>query len=278
MLKTFTAITLSLFSIQTFAKDIQLKLINMSPKRTKILTQTSLPNNLIDGDQLILSNTCSFSVIKSVRNKILLSALKCPDRNRLKKNSTINVNLAKKTKHKSIQQTQTDLNTSLTKRRKTSKGFRIGLNQANLDGRFTISSDNELYSSSIEDDVEHQYGINVGYVNIGLLRPGFMGHITHTQFTQDIESIRLTANGTFSFHENIYAYAGMNIHRYTNELTSTILDPGVGYQAGLGIQINETFGLDISYLVLRNKGSDPDFEVDYELELEGLEATLHVTF
>ena len=153
----------------------------------------------------------------------------------------------------------------------TSKGFRLGISKGLVDGSINLTTAR----------IENQYGVSVGYAFIPTEDFGFLGHVTYSEYKQTYggsdsfsHAVRVDANATYSFKENVYGFAGLNINQFVNGGDAGASDgkAKLGGQLGAGFQLNTMFGLDVQYVWTNVNGSGDNYRV------HGIDFVLHATF
>ena len=135
------------------------------------------------------------------------------------------------------------------------------LTQSNLE--LELESDTlDLESGDTDLDTNAQFSI--GYTDIKVGQIGFMGEFSYLQIDTDadegdVSNTRLSGNATYGLNQNVYVFGGLNISKYNidnsgselNDVT-TDYDAGLGYQLGLGAQINKNLAIEVAYVSLRS--------------------------
>ncbi len=176
-------------------------------------------------------------------------------------------------------QNESQVSTRMRSSGDTPNGFRISLVKSFLDAevKATEKSSGESFSSS--DDADQKLGIAIGYAKIPTLDIGFTARLLYSTYdsdeSEDPGSLRAEGNITYGFADMIYGFGGFNIHKFTSEGLDE-LDAGAGLQFGLGAQFTPNLGVDLGYVVMNNEASRRG--VDLELQMKGLELSLHGTF
>ena len=261
-----------------FSAEIQ----SIDKKRSKVLVVSKKLNKVQKGDILNLGKSCTLEVAKRTKNKAILTTDLCENMESIQKGRTVQLSTddfrdsTASTSSSSGNSTHTNFyRPEVRDYTKTSEGFRVGIVvKSLLDGKMELK-DSDGLGYSVSDDIEHDFGIVLGYANIGINSPGFLGNLIYTQFNDRSNSIRLEGNGTYGINKNVYFLGGLNLHKFTKGLDR--LDLGIGFQAGAGVQINQNFGLNLTYVTLNNDGNINN-EVDVDFEANGLELSLHGTF
>ena len=186
-------------------------------------------------------------------------------------------------------ETRTQVNeyTSSTGSGDIAQGFSISLVKDFMDAKINVSGT----QASEAENADHKYGIAFGSSHIANQQLGGMGRLIYTAYDggegEDVKLLRLDGNATYGMSSTVYLYGGLNISRVTNissddPYLKIDINPGVGFQLGVGAQFNKNMGVQIGFARLNNKVeiSAPDFglSADAELIIEGLEVALVGTF
>ena len=166
------------------------------------------------------------------------------------------------------------------------KGIRISLTQSILDSVILNKTFQTGTASTTENSkgrLSHDFGFSVGYAYVRKLKPGFMGKVLYSQYSSELKSLRYEASAALGLASQVYIHGGANIHQFSQVNSKTEgLNPGVGFQAGVGVQISENFGLDISFVNLNNDGVFENISTNEKFDTyfnaQGFELSLHGTF
>jgi len=253
--------------IQVQASEIRAVIESLNDNKTKVLISSSSISEIKKGDFLQLGEDCLLEVTQNKNTQAILNAELCKDKQLLKNGAVLLLKESEAQTSKVVPVPSKIRSSGLL-----SKGFRVEFIKSFSDGSLTLKDGSS--SDRASGDLDHKFGIGFGYANIGLNEPGFIAHIIFNQFNETAESIRFEGNGTYGFSEYIYFQGGLNLNKFTKGPTK--LDAGIGFQFGIGVQLNEQFGLNFSYVKINNAVSIDG--VKAEFEAQGLELNLHATF
>ena len=167
---------------------------------------------------------------------------------------------------------QEKLKTDMSSKAQIAKGIRLSLSQSTLE--LEKDSDEIEYGSN-KEDLNTNAQFSIGYTDIKIGQIGFMGEFSYLQINtdsdeSDVSNTRLSGSATYGINENIYTFGGLNISKYNvdtsgdlNEST-TDYDAGVGYQLGLGAQVNKNLAIEVAYVSLRSTMSSSYEYVTYD--------------
>lgn len=159
---------------------------------------------------------------------------------------------------------QQNLNSKVSNKAQIAKGIRLSLTQSNLE--LELQSD-DLEFDSRDRDLDTNAQFSIGYTDIKVGEVGFMGEFSYLQIDTDadegdVSNTRLSGNATYGLNQNVYAFGGLNISKYNVDNTSVYeeeftydYDAGVGYQLGLGAQVNKNLAIEVAYVSLRSSRS-----------------------
>ncbi|MGZ3775221.1 MAG: hypothetical protein ACXVCY_15240 [Pseudobdellovibrionaceae bacterium] len=269
VLISFLIVMISVFGQTGFAagEAISVEIKSVNDTKTKVLIDSMRLRTVKTGDILNLGDNCSLEVTQKKYSQAVLNAEFCDNKQLLKKGTMVQIHLSQDQESKDEITPSASLNSGIA-----SKGLRVEFIKSFFEGKIKVS--NGTFSDSLSSEVEHDFGLGLGYANIGVNRPGFITRLIFTQFNNKANSIRIDGSGTYGVTENIYFLGGINLHKFTKGADK--LDLGFGFQFGAGFQINESFGLGLSYVTLNNRGNVNDVEVEFEAK--GLELNVHGTF
>jgi len=163
------------------------------------------------------------------------------------------------------------------------RSFRVGLVRPILDAKVEASS--KYGSSNDTTPLSSTTGLSVGYASLPVRS---LGWTTSAAFMEIVENsasaqlVRADGNLAYAFNPVVSLKGGLNVSKFTKTEQLAKLDPNVGAQAALGLQLGRHFAVDVGYTVMRqsgnisfNDGAD-NLKVDYQLQ--GLEIGLNGTF
>lgn len=158
------------------------------------------------------------------------------------------------------------------------QGFRLGLHVPNF--MLIVNSQSPEGSLTVQDFQTDLRSFSVGYVSIPDSGLGFLGGLSlgmDSRFQDRKSYYRLQAVGTYTLGEVLHFKAGANFSGARFEGLPANLSPGLGVQAGFGIQFTEIYGLDIDY-VLMNQTARTSANNFLDVQQSGLEIGLNATF
>ena len=270
------------FSINLSAEPVSGKIKSVNQTKTKILILSKNTKGLKVGDLLNASETCELEVLSISKTKILLSTELCESRAQLEKGMTISLNMDENKEEQSLTNKATENSTSPINTTSTqyqsianptqnlSHGMRISLLKSFFDGK--LKDDNGNQASG---DVDTDFSFGIGYADINRNDIGYTTNLFITKFEESASSIRLDGNITYGFNQFVYGIGGLNINHFVDGLDADS-SPSLGFQLGLGTQINRNFGLNLLYTELNNN-IEGTFE-DLSLKINGIELGLNATF
>lgn len=277
----------------TSASSINVEVTTVNSATERVLVSGSGLGALKVGDVVSVSSSCMLEVVRRTGSNALLSTEICENKSALvpKRRVALSVSSASAasattTSEEVVPSPQSapqvaptvdsrslSFRPSLKAGEKASSGFRLGLVKSMFDGKFEAKQGRT--SVGVEaTDIDHDFGIALGYARIPVQEPGFTSRLLYTQFNQKVQSLRLEGNGTYGFNEYVHVLAGLNAHNYVKGVEGA--GAGLGFQAGLGVQATKNFGMDLTYVYLQNSASSEG--VAEKLKLTGPEITAHVTF
>lgn len=272
-----------LFNLSAVAQAASISGKIVAQGKDKILISSDNAVALKLGDVLSLNKDCSLEVVKKTPGRVILSTELCEDKSTLVKGKSLvlSKDVASETTATDDQfDSSASGSTSGSARAwipatsgKASNGFRISLVKAFLDVKLEASDGSD--SGSAKGDLDQEIGFALGYANININSIGFTSRLLYSTFERSLQSLRLDGNATFGFNEYLYGLGGINVHKFTNSGTNK-LDAGIGFQAGVGTQVNKNFGFELAYIFTNNSASKGDESLD--VQVSGLELSLHTTF
>ncbi len=127
----------------------------------------------------------------------------------------------------------------------------------------------------------------MGYANLPIQELGFTTNLALIEMKSESSAniARIDGNLGYAFNNYVNLKGGLNIMKYYTGEGLKNLNPGFGYQASLGFQLNKTVGFDIGYTEQNTSGKVPVTmngeeigKADVDLKLSGLEFGLNATF
>lgn len=137
----------------------------------------------------------------------------------------------------------------------SSQGFRIGLSVPMLHTRISASFGQP--KSNI-DEVDSTIGFSLGYISLPVQKIGWTTNLTHMNLkgSSTVSQLsRLDGNLAYAFTDVINVKGGLNLSKLTAGTFLVKLDPVLGFQTVLGIQITKGLGIDIGYTQMNQSGS-----------------------
>jgi len=266
---SFLIMVMSTLGPTSFAQadGIPAEIKSVNDSKTKVLIESSRLQTVKAGDILNLGADCALEVTQRKSSQAVLNAELCDNKQLLKKGNSVQLQVSQEQDTKDVAPHSSRSSSGIA-----SKGFRVEFIKSFLDGKLKVSDG--TFSDSVSGKIEHDFGLGFGYANIGVNTPGFITRLIFTQYNNESNSIRIDGSGTYGVSENIYFLGGLNLHKFTKGADK--LDIGFGFQFGVGFQVNEHFGLGLSYVTLNNRGNMNGADLDFEAK--GLELNLHGTF
>jgi hypothetical protein len=122
-------------------------------------------------------------------------------------------------------------------------------------------------------DIKDSLGYAIGYAHLPIRELGFTTNLAYLAFWESEDSlVRLDGNLGYAFDEIVNFKGGLNGSQVTG-FREPRLGAALGIQAGVGFQINPLFGIDISYVMMRQTGSS-----SVAMDESGFEFAVHGTF
>jgi len=167
----------------------------------------------------------------------------------------------------------------------SSRGVRISLVRPNLDYKGTVKYQNFSFDGS--GSYDSALGLGIGYVNLPIQELGWTTNLTLMEIKKDSSGnlVRLDGNLGVAVTQFVNLKAGLNVMKITSGSNIDNLNPGLGYQASVGFQINKNLGLDLGYTELNTSGNAPITSNGKEIgqanvtyKISGIEIGLNGTF
>ena len=178
-------------------------------------------------------------------------------------------------------------NTSTYKPESTADGIKLSLLlpvlTAKFDAKITETSSGISFSGSDSEGVD-SLGLALGVASIPVQAIGFLGQVSFitidgTDGAKNTDLLRLDANAAYGLNENVFLKGGLNYANFTSS-NAKDYDGGIGFQLGVGVQLTQNVGLDLTYSQMNFEAAlaEDGLEGDIDLELSGLELGLSATF
>jgi len=172
-------------------------------------------------------------------------------------------------------------NTSTTKMTEdtstSARGVRVSLVKPTLDADLKASYMGT--SISVKEKLADTLGVSIGYVNLPVQEIGWTTNLA----LMDIKNggsttsmARIDGNLAYAFSQKVNVKGGLNLSKFTSGQDHEKLNPAIGLQAGLGVQVNRNFGIDFGYTQMNQTGSVEGINV--ELKESGMELGINGTF
>lgn len=160
----------------------------------------------------------------------------------------------------------------------SSKGFRVGIVKPMLEAELKFSNGGRSFSTE-PTKIDDTLGLSLGYVNLPVQELGWTSNLSYMQLKNkglDANLARLDGNVAYSFTQILNIKGGLNLSKFTSGEGVSKLDPSIGFQGGLGVQLTRNFGLDIGYTNMNQSATVDDVKV--EAKESGIEIGLNGTF
>lgn len=169
--------------------------------------------------------------------------------------------------------------------REMNDGFIIGFAQGTLDTNMRLRDNG--FDDSITGNRNTKSQIHFGWQEVKNQEVGYNAYFTYQDIAEgledlqgkkeDVRSMRWSANATYGIDEKIYTYGGLNLNKYYgSEEVESKLNRGIGFQAGLGVNLHKRMILEVEYLTLLNEGRVSGVNVD--VEAKGILLKLNTPF
>lgn len=165
------------------------------------------------------------------------------------------------------------------------RGIYVELQKPLLDGKASRGS------SSLKGDFDDAYAVSVGYKIVEAGQFGFSTGATYMQGKVKDDGrytiVKIDGNGTYGLNQWVHLKAGINASKLQDgpgKLEKYVGDTGIGFQAGIGFNINQMFAVDLRYLMQKQEGSIKAEETedgvggDIKIEENGVEFAISATF
>lgn len=126
-----------------------------------------------------------------------------------------------------------------------SEGFRLAILKPFMNLDVKISGTGESDSSKIDDTL----GFSVGYANLPVQDLGWTTNLAYLDMRNNGGSAgmaRLDGNLAYAFKPMVNIKGGLNVSKMVSGAL-TQLNVGIGFQAGVGFQFTQNFGIDAGY-------------------------------
>lgn len=168
----------------------------------------------------------------------------------------------------------------------SSQGFRVSILKPTLDTKTTNKYQNFSFDGTSKPD--SAIGLSVGYAKLPVQELGFTTNLAliEAKFERSANIARLDGNLGYAFNKFVNLKGGLNVMKFTSggEVIED-LNPGFGYQASLGFQLNQNVGLDVGFTEQNTSGTSPITvngqqigKADVDVKMSGLEIGLNATF
>ena len=161
----------------------------------------------------------------------------------------------------------------------SARGLRLGIVKSILD--MNIKGSKNGSSASNQDKLDDSLGLSLGYVNLPVQQLGWTSNLTYLNIKEEGSNanlMRVDGNLAYAFTNTLNLKGGLNLAKFTSTDGGWAqnMDAAIGFQASLGVQITENFGLDVGFTQMNQSGSLGDISVN--LRESGTELGLTATF
>lgn len=142
-----------------------------------------------------------------------------------------------------------------------------------------IKASYQGYSASNSETLDSALGFSLGYASLPVQELGWTSNLTYMDIKNESATtgaVRLDGNLAYAFTQIANFKGGINFSKLTSGSNSSKLNPGIGFQGGLGVQLTKNFGLDVGYTEMNQSGSIDGLQVD--LKEKGMEIGVNGTF
>lgn len=169
----------------------------------------------------------------------------------------------------------------------SSKGFRISLVRPNLDTKMKIKW--EKFSFEGSPKIDSTTGLSVGYASLPIQELGWTSNLALMEAKTESSAnlARIDGNLGYAFNKYVNLKGGLNVVKFTTGSGVKELNPGVGFQASVGVQVTRNLGFDVGYTEMNTAGKSPVTstssgqeigKANYDLKMYGLEFGINGTF
>lgn len=167
----------------------------------------------------------------------------------------------------------------------SSKGIRVSLIKPTLDMKAKAKYQGLSFEATGKPD--SAWGVGIGYASLPVQELGWTTNLSMIEAKAERSSnmVRVDGNLGCAFNKYVNLKAGLNATKFTSGDGVKDLNPGVGFQASLGLQLNRNVGIDVGYSESNVSGDTPVTsngkeigKANSELKLSGLEIALTATF
>jgi hypothetical protein len=159
------------------------------------------------------------------------------------------------------------------------RGVRVALLKPSLEAKIEASF--QGFSASDEDRIDNTTGISVGYAQIPTNNLGFIADLAYLELKDGgkAKMMRASGNATYGINNMTYVKGGLNVSNLDAE--GEKFDAGIGFQAGVGLQVNRNIGFELNYTRMNQESSQNISglgSIDVDIQESGLELALTGTF
>ncbi len=158
-----------------------------------------------------------------------------------------------------------------------SKGVRISVLKPVLEAEIKASYKGQSFGT--KEKLDDALGFSVGYASLPVQELGWTANLAYMDVKNEGTStgmMRADGNLAYAFTSILNVKGGLNLSKFTSGTNNEKLNPAIGFQGGLGVQVSKNFGLDIGYTQMNQSGSLDGVNVD--IKESGLEIGLNGTF
>ncbi len=168
----------------------------------------------------------------------------------------------------------------------SSKGFRVSLVRPNLDAKMKVNyQGTHFFDGSTK--IDNTMGLAVGYASLPVQELGWTTNLALMEAKSESTAnlARLDGNLGYALNKYVNLKGGLNVIKFTSGNGVKDMNPGLGLQASVGVQITRNFGLDLGYTEMNTSGKSTVTsngqaigKADVDLKFSGFEIGLNGTF
>lgn len=266
-----------IIGIQAQAGEIVAKVKSVSTEQEKILVVTRGEGDVLKGQKLQSHEECELKVLKVSKNKAVLSTINCMDSDQIKPGKVL---VLQNVRSKQVKKSTGFTSESAASSEMVSQGFRFSLAKAFFNDEYVGYGTNGDYRVSEGEGWDTTAGLGVGYAYIRNDSIGVMGGVLYNWISDETSSIRAELSATYGMFGAAYGFLGIHYHDFLGDAAEQY-EAGSGLQLGLGYQVFENFGVQVSYVRTAHYGNlqtSTGENERFEYRISGAELSIHMTF
>lgn len=137
-------------------------------------------------------------------------------------------------------------------------------------------------SNSNSEKIDEANGVSIGYAHLPVGRPGFTTNFALINLKEKGDDsasfLRIDGNLAYAVNQTVSFKGGLNIATVNKSEFRKTMEPGIGVQASVGLQLNKNIGIDAGFVQMRQNSKGRYDKIKISAQETGPELALTGTF